>query len=356
MPVKNLSRIDAEGIYSHIYNKGIEARSIFVDEEDYKVFLGFLNDYLTAPKNPKDLKKSFQVGNRTFKGVPHQPKNYFKRVELIAYSLVPDCFHLILHQVIKGSLENFIRSLCTRYSIYFNKKYKHTGALFEGPYKSVHIEDGLSLPHLTRHLHHTGNYTSYPEYSGKRTTLWVKPEIALSFFKRGKDSYKYFMDKYEFDQKGKEIHHEEYLNPDFKSRSIIPEFLIISVLVFMILVTLGIRNINISLAASTNNSTVDTPLANSPPPSPAPAVLAAVKEATEEAKPKVILTVKIEDGSSSVNIRQKPTTGSEKIGQAKDGDTFELVSLDSGWHEVKLANGSVGFISSKYIVVDERNN
>ena len=133
MPAKNLQRIDKEGLYFHIYNKGVEEKIIFSDGEDYRVFLRFLEEYLTTPQDPENTKKTFQIHGRTFRGTPHQPKNYFNAVELVAYSLMPNHFHLALSQVTKGSVENFIRSLCTRYSIYFNKKYTHSGPLFAGP-------------------------------------------------------------------------------------------------------------------------------------------------------------------------------------------------------------------------------
>src|SRR3989344_4849388 len=214
MPAKNLQRENEEGIYSHIYNKGIEKRVIFNDEDDYEVFQGFLRDYLTPSKDPESIKKDFEVHGRIFRGTPHQPKNYFSKVELIAYSLMPDHFHLLLRQKARGSLESFIRSLCTRYSIYFNKKYQHTGTLFEGSYKSVQIKDKPRLMHLARFLHlcpkeyHTGlteDYSSYAEYLGARETLWVKPKVILSLFGKGMVDYKNFVEKYEPDQKEKEF-------------------------------------------------------------------------------------------------------------------------------------------------------
>jgi uncharacterized protein YgiM (DUF1202 family) len=61
------------------------------------------------------------------------------------------------------------------------------------------------------------------------------------------------------------------------------------------------------------------------------------------------LTIKITDGSPMVNIRQKPTTYSEKIGEAKDGDSFEYLSHSAGWYEIRLEDGSTGYISGKYV-------
>ena len=64
-----------------------------------------------------------------------------------------------------------------------------------------------------------------------------------------------------------------------------------------------------------------------------------------------MLTVKITDGSTSVNILQAPIVSSNKIGEAKEGDTFEYFSEGSGWYEIKLADGSVGFIPASFIEV-----
>ena len=364
LPTKNLHRIDEESIYAHVYNKGVEKRIIFNDEEDYKVFIGFLKDYLTAPKSPDSIKKTFKVHNRIFRGTPHQPKNYLNQVELIAYCLMPDHFHLLLHQVTKNSLEKFIRSLCTRYSMYFNKKYKRSGALFEGPYKSVQVKGELQLIHLSRFFHHTGGYCSYQEYLGKRVTPWIKPQVILSQFNR-ETTYEDFVDKQEPDQKEKELienitfdsetehlerrdparNEEMHPDPDLKPRSRLPQFLAASTTVFVLLVSLGIRNILMVSTPDVLSETKQSPPETSP-------------EATSEAKPKTLVKIAVADKISIVNIRQQPATSSAIVNQAKDGDIFEFVSvsIDSDWFEVKLASGSAGFISATYAEVEKPNN
>jgi putative transposase len=263
MPAKNLSRINKDGIYLHIYNKGIENRAIFSDEEDIKVFLGYLEEYLTTPKDPSSVKKTFNINGRTYHGVPHQPKNYFNRIDLVAYSLMSDHFHLVLYQKTRGSLENFIRSLCTRYSIYFNKKYQRSGSLFAGPYKSAMIEAGDNLSNLSRYLHHLGNHSSYPEYLGSRKTAWVKTEAVLSYFQNSAE-YKGFVDKYsEIDntEVSKLIletqpHHLERRNlssnqntasnSSVRKRSKIPKFIATSMIIVVLLFSLAIGYIQLA--------------------------------------------------------------------------------------------------------------
>lgn len=61
-----------------------------------------------------------------------------------------------------------------------------------------------------------------------------------------------------------------------------------------------------------------------------------------------IITVKISGKDAYVNIHQFPTTQSEPLARAHDGDTFKLVALDSGWYMVKISNGSYGFIDAEF--------
>lgn len=124
------------------------------------------------------------VKGHSFHGVPHQPKNYVNAVELIAYALTPNRFDLVLRQINKNSVEKFMRSLSTRYSIYFNKKNHRTGVVFAGPYKSEEIKNGGELLSLTRTFHSTGVYSSLPDYLGQREASWVKPRVVLYYFER----------------------------------------------------------------------------------------------------------------------------------------------------------------------------
>lgn len=38
-----------ENAYYHVYNRGVEDRDIFRDDQDYKVFLSFMKRYLIPP-------------------------------------------------------------------------------------------------------------------------------------------------------------------------------------------------------------------------------------------------------------------------------------------------------------------
>src|SRR3989338_4032043 len=199
MPAKILQRTAEGRTYCHVYNKGLDGKNIFADDSDYLVFLGYLEDYLSPPKTAESVRQDFTVAGRVFRGIPHLPKNYFKKVKLVAYNLQPNHFHLLLDLKTQKSLQAFMRSLCTRYSIYFNKKYSRTGTLFSGPYRSVVIKDEGSLFLLSGYLHKNSAYSSYPEHLHEKVTHWVEPKLIQSIKYRTHNNYKIFVEKYKPD-------------------------------------------------------------------------------------------------------------------------------------------------------------
>jgi len=212
MPGRNIVKNYIENGYYHIYNRGVEKRKIFQDEQDYRVLLKYLKEYLSPPQERAKITKTFTLKGSTFKGMPRQPNNYFQEIELLAYCLMPNHFHLLIKQKNLFSIKKYMQSLSTRYSMYFNKKYNRTGTLFQGVYKAVLIQNDDYLLHLTRYIHlnpleYTSNlanaYSSYAEYLRIRKTQWIKPDFVLSFFETKVDpifskynSYKKFVEKY----------------------------------------------------------------------------------------------------------------------------------------------------------------
>jgi len=314
MPAKNLKRVEGSGVYSHIFNQGVENRSIFVDDSDYQTFLNYLEEYLSTPKDLEQTKQNFTVNGRVFKGIPHQPKNYFGKVELLAYNLQPNHFHLILHQKTEKSLQAFIRSLCTRYSMYFNKKYSRSGSLFDGPYKSSTIKDNPTLLLLSQYLHKSGNYTSYPQYRGQKDISWLNTKDVLSI-KNIEGNYVKYVDSYVPSDKEEELlrniiienpkAHLERRDPEVstpKQSSRFPELVAASA-VFILLIGLGLRNISTSAYAIPDiiepspNALGVTTVLPSPSPSPSPTI---------SPTPVSMLKIRKSDTSTPVNIQSQP--------------------------------------------------
>jgi len=201
MPAKNSLKDYAPDSYYHVYNRGVAKQDIFLDEQDYKTFLSYLKLYLT----PIDLQ------GQSLKASPsRQLKNYFQELKLLAYCLMPNHFHLFVFQKEDNSMADFLRSLGTKYSMYFNKKYKRVGHVFQGRYKAVMVINENQFIYLSKYIHRnpldimpTGTvlegykYSSYQNYLGKFNQAWVdKSEILSSFSKLSpEESYQQFVEE-----------------------------------------------------------------------------------------------------------------------------------------------------------------
>jgi len=214
MPAKNVVKTYVENGYYHIYNRGVEKRDIFLDEQDYSVFLHFLKQYLSPPQ-PKGTFLTM-TGLHLVRPRPVHPLH--NEIDLLAHCLMPNHFHLLLKQKTPDGMIKLLRRLCTSYVMYFNKKYNRVGSLFQGTYKAVLIDRDEYLLHLSRYVHlnpvldkaldkvtpcQEYPFSSYQYYLGKKKAKWLKPKEILEFFKTAqrlnfKDilSYQSFVEDY----------------------------------------------------------------------------------------------------------------------------------------------------------------
>lgn len=71
-------------------------------------------------------------------------------------------------------------------------------------------------------------------------------------------------------------------------------------------------------------------------------------------KPAPVQVVEILDTpTGTLNVRKGPGTNFAKITQIQPGEAFILISTDekSGWYEIKLADGSTGWVTGQYAAV-----
>lgn len=112
-----------EGIgYYHIINRGVERRNVFLNEEDYREFM-------------MRLEKSADIF----------------RFTLHAYCLMPNHYHLLI-ETTERNLSQLMKQLNAGYSIYFNKKYKRVGPLWQGRFKSWYVHNLDYLETLYRYI------------------------------------------------------------------------------------------------------------------------------------------------------------------------------------------------------------
>lgn len=194
MPAKNALKPYYENGYYHIYNRGVAKGLVFLDHQDYLVFMSYLKEYLSPPRPPSE--EELLSNKRRY-----LIKNYHDKIVILAFGLMPNHFHLIVKQTDSRVIEFFMRSLLTRFAGYFNKRHdKRVGHLFQDVYKGRLIEKDEDLWWLSRYIHRNPQeflkndqrladypYSSYSAYLGLQNLSWVDSSIILSQIKNYQD-------------------------------------------------------------------------------------------------------------------------------------------------------------------------
>ncbi len=203
----------APGEYYHIYNRGVGKKNIFYDNKDRSRFL-FLLLVLQGPfllKNTSRLIDDFSKNTNIYDFVNKDQINETLKnryVELIAFSLMPNHFHILVKEINPGGIAKYMQRVSTAYTMYFNLKNETSGHLFQGPYKIVHIQDDVQLMHVSAYIHcnplelgysinnlDTYKWSSYLDYliSNRFKDFLVQEIILNRFTDDGKDTYKNFI-------------------------------------------------------------------------------------------------------------------------------------------------------------------
>lgn len=185
MPSRNILKNYVPDTYYHLYTRGVNKRVIFKGDQDYSMFLRYLKLYLLPVEILKKLSASEIRINKFIRN------NVSSQVELVAFALMPNHFHLLVRlKEVKG-VENLMRRMLTGYSMYFNQKYKRIGPLFQSRYKAATVLSDEYLIYLTRYIHRNPlklgrsdpyEYTSFPYYIKTRRASWIHPDAILENF------------------------------------------------------------------------------------------------------------------------------------------------------------------------------
>jgi putative transposase len=123
----------------HIYNRGAHKQNVFTNDVDYKRFLLLL--FIMNNPAPFELRHILaKYGGQSSEIIFEKEKSVHSLVDVLAYSLMPNHFHVVVRQKGEGGITKFFKKVLTGYSMYFNTKYNHSGILFQGPFKSKHID------------------------------------------------------------------------------------------------------------------------------------------------------------------------------------------------------------------------
>ena len=146
-----------EGEYYHIYNRGNSKQDIFIDDQDRNRFVKLL--YLC--NSVRNIEFTRDVVDKKIEAFDFDRGDSI--ISIGAWALMPNHFHLYITpsrverrgplRDEKNPISLFMNKLSTGYSMYFNKKNKRTGKLFEGAFKSVLVKNDEHAKYNFSYIH-----------------------------------------------------------------------------------------------------------------------------------------------------------------------------------------------------------
>ena len=116
-------RIEYPGAVYHIITRGNNRQFVFRDDQDRRTYLEKLALYCEE-----------------------------KEVHLLSYCLLTNHVHLLL-KTPKGNLSRMMQPFQTSYTIYFNKRHRRSGHVFEQRYKALVVDKDNYLLQVSRYIH-----------------------------------------------------------------------------------------------------------------------------------------------------------------------------------------------------------
>lgn len=168
IPKKYLAELK-EGNFYHIYNRSIGNRLLFREEKNYYYFLQLFKDYFSSSIN------------------------------LYAYCLIPNHFHLFIQVGNEESVSNQFRSFFIAYANAINQEYNERGGLFQTPFRRIHVDNDLYFTQVIYYIHYNAvhhkmctdvnayRWSSYKSHLSSSPTL-LHREAVLEWF-GGRDMF-----------------------------------------------------------------------------------------------------------------------------------------------------------------------
>jgi len=228
-------KFEPNSIY-HIYNRGVDKRDIFMEEDDkWRCLQGLclFNDEKNSSNILWQIEKNRgEVNLKILKDyIIKEGKKPLVRI--LSYCLMPNHYHLLVEELQERGVSKFMHKFGNGYVHYFNDKYQRSGSLFGGPFKAVLVENELYLQYLLIYINvlNPGQliepklkeegihdmesiikfaneypWSTHQEYSGKRGSIIIDKGMLGEMF-QDSEKYREFAWQVLSDKKYQEITH-----------------------------------------------------------------------------------------------------------------------------------------------------
>lgn len=205
----------------HLYNRGIDHKPVFTTKWEFQRAIDVIKFYQFADLPFRFSQLLKLPSEERIKILTDISSENRKLVEIIAYCLMPNHFHLMVKQLQDGGITKFVSNFTNSYTKYFNAKHERKGHLFEGLFKAVLVTADEQLIHLSRYIHlnpvssfiikdeDLENYTwsSLPEYLNLSSSSFCQKDIILNQFPSIKAYRQFILDQVKYAQELDKIKH-----------------------------------------------------------------------------------------------------------------------------------------------------
>ncbi|PIS23009.1 hypothetical protein COT49_02290 [candidate division WWE3 bacterium CG08_land_8_20_14_0_20_40_13] len=218
MPQRMLPLVNSE--FYHVFNRGIENRTVFENEDYYLRAIQAL-DYYRHDSPPIKLSRLTELSvGRYLEVMEFLEKENSFLVDILSYCLMPNHFHFLLRQKKDNGIAIFLANFQNSYTRYFNTKNKRRGPIFLTQFKAKLIKSENQLFHVSRYIHlnpysakivttldelEKYPWSSFKEYTERKVKGICEKEAVLSNFKTGERYKKFVFDNADYQRTLQEI-------------------------------------------------------------------------------------------------------------------------------------------------------
>ena len=142
----------AMGEAYHVYTKSIAGFRIFNTQAEFERMRLLLGLYQAA-ELPMRLSWLIKAGSHRVEEALAECRNKPKRIQLIAYTIMPTHLHLFIKQIERDGISEYLRCVLNGYTRYFNIKLKRKGPLYESRFQKRNVKTTEDALHVTRYIH-----------------------------------------------------------------------------------------------------------------------------------------------------------------------------------------------------------
>lgn len=163
-------------------------------------FLGAFYLVMNRGNTGMDIFKSQRDRERFLEYVSKAVERF--EIKVHSYCLMTTHYHILI-ETPHGNLSQAIKWINVCYSVYFNRKRRRFGHLFQGRFKAVLVDADEYLKHLSRYIHLNPvrarmvadckdyQWSSYPVFGGyAKSPEWLETDWLLSLFGADRDTAK----------------------------------------------------------------------------------------------------------------------------------------------------------------------